>query len=217
MTMNVKKILKIIGLAVLWLLFPPLFLFFIFRDKKIKKSDKRVWALTLLGHPIILLGFLILAIWAFSLMLYPKTYSVGSMEDDLGIDIPWSYTEVQNEIKYYQRDYTVNVVLQFDDDEINDLIDEIENTPYYNFDQKYKQQYGKEWRSNKKILNKLIEYLEDEQITGYWIKKNETTYVFVEPNLGDIPNSAILFGHAYIVDAVLNVNQKRLIFTYTKL
>lgn len=136
----------------------------------------------------------------------------------LGIQIPAdSKIEKENTIALGQ-DYQKELTFSFSEKGSLEIIKEIEKSTYFNLQYTF---YGSnesvEAKNDTVIYWKVRDYLEKNHLTGYWMKKNDSTYQFYEPALSDIPNSAILFHEAFVIEATLSLKDKLLIYKYFKL
>lgn len=108
--------------------------------------------------------------------------------------------------------------IEFEENELQELIKEIENSPFYNLQYNFNRSNSEEWlKSDTTVYWNVRNHLKEEKMTGYWKKGDPYTYNFYNPNFSDIPNSALLFNEAYEIEATLNIKSKKLIYRYYKL
>jgi hypothetical protein len=132
---------------------------------------------------------------------------------------------IHNLLESYEYDLQYNTAhkksltnIYFEENELQVLIKEIENSPFYNLQYNFNRSNAEEWlKSDTVVYWKVRNHLEEEKITGYWKKGDAYTYNFYNPNFSDIPNSALLFNEAFEIEVTLNTKSKKLIYQYYKL
>ncbi len=144
--------------------------------------------------------------------------SFNEIGKNLGVQIPTDSKIVKDNTINSGQDYEKELTLSFSEKGLTEIIKEIENSPYFNLQNTFYGSNEIEWAiSDTALYWKVRDYLEKKHLTGYWIKKDEYTYQFYEPDLSDIPNSGILFHEGFIIEATLSLKDKLLIYKYTKL
>lgn len=142
---------------------------------------------------------------------------ISTVETTLGITIP-GWTWISGHTEYLSQDYVSEFSLKFSKRGMLRLINEIEQSGYYNLNHDFYRSSDTAWdKSDSTLYSELSAHLKEKHLTGYWIKTDTSIYKFHEPNFGDIPNSAILFDEAYAIEAELNVNEKVLTYRYIKI
>jgi hypothetical protein len=206
-----KKILRFLLLVVAWIIFPPVYLFLIFKDKTLKKWYKIVAYISVVISPFTLWLIIIIA------SHQPSKFSMDTMEETLNIEISDNYDVKTNTINYEGQDYDAIIILKLSDESINNLKGQIEKSPFFNLKHDFSRNNEIESEKSDTLLYwKVRNYLEKEHLTGYWIKKDEVTYEFYSPNLSDIPNSAILFHEGFDINASVSIKDKTLNYEYIK-
>lgn len=211
-----KNILNILFYLITWIIFPPLFIFLLVRNKQLKKKIKIYGYFSIIISPFTILLAIMISIYA---MIYqPSKFSLEKLEDSIGISLPSGYSTEKNSIEYLGQDYEAEVKLIFTDKGLNKVINNIEQTKYFNLQNSFYGSNKIEWvKSDTALYQSVRDYLETEHLTGYWIKTDSVTYEFYEPRLSDIPNSAILFHEGYFILATINTSEKKLVYKYIKL
>ncbi len=206
-----KKILRFLLLVVAWIIFPPFYLFLIFKDKTLKKRSKIVAYISVVISPFTLWLIVIIA------SHQPSKFSMDTMEETLNIEISENYDVKTNRINYKGQDYNAIIILKLSDEAINNLKGQIEKSPFFNLKHDFSGNNEIESEKSDTLLYwKVRNYLEKEHLTGYWIKKDELTYEFYSPVLSDIPNSAILFHEGFDINASVSLKDKTLNYEYIK-
>ncbi len=205
-----KKLLLVIS----WILFPPIFLYILFQNKTLDTRRKRIGYFSIIISPFTIIILFTLIVWAGQY----NNFSIDEMEKLLNIEIKGDYSVKKNEIiSNGNQDYKATVLIRLTDESFSNLISQIEKSKFFNLNQEF---YGNDelkWiKSDTAVYWKVRNYLEVVKLTGYWIKSDSLTFEFYEPTLSDIPNSAILFHKAYIVEANISKKDKTLKFVYTK-
>lgn len=205
-----KKTLRTLLLILTWILFPPVYIFLIFKNKTLKKRTKIVAYISVIASPFTLCLALLITILI--LLHQPSKFSVDTVEETLNIKITDDfftdgYDVEKNTITYFDQDFTATVVLKLSKESFKDVKSQIERSPFFNT----------EWQQSDTVLyRKVRDYLEKEHLTGYWIKKDNLSYEFYAPTLSDIPNSAILFHEGFDVIANLSLLDRTLNYKYIK-
>ncbi len=198
-------------MVVAWIIFPPVYLFLIFKDKTLKKWYKIVAYISVVISPFTLWLIIIIA------SHQPSKFSMDTMEETLNIEISDNYDVKTNTINYEGQDYDAIIILKLSDESINNLKGQIEKSPFFNLKHDFSRNNEIESEKSDTLLYwKVRNYLEKEHLTGYWIKKDEVTYEFYSPNLSDIPNSAILFHEGFDINASVSIKDKTLNYEYIK-
>jgi hypothetical protein len=186
------------------------------KNKEMNKSTK-VWGyLSAILSPVSLLFILVIG---FLIVTYkPSKFSISELEDSIGLSLPRGYKVNINQMTHSFQDYSAEVELEFEENELQELIKEIENSPFYNLQYNFNRSNAEEWlKSDTTVYWKVRNHLEEEKMTGYWKKGDADTYNFYTPNFSDIPNSAFLFNEGFDIEATLNIKSKKLIYRYYKL
>lgn len=199
-----------------WLVFSPLFILLIARNGDLSRKTKKNWYLAALLSPFALFVFLFYLAVIFSHR--PSRFSMYKLQKSVGVTIPWLYSVEKNTIEYSRQDYIATVELRFSGRGMKKLMKQIEKSGFYNFRHNLSAKEAKlRLASDTAFFNDIVRYLEKERLTGIWVKTDSVTCRFIEPELGDIPNSAILFHQGYVIEAVIRVNEKRLCYKYLKI
>lgn len=141
---------------------------------------------------------------------------ISNVETTLGITIP-GWTRISGNTEYFSQDYESEWNLKFSKKGMLRLINEIEQSGFYNLNHDFYRSSDTVWdKSDSTLYTDLTAYLKEKHLTGYWIKTDSSTYIFHEPNFGDIPNSAILFDEAYSIEAELDVTKQKMTYRYIK-
>jgi hypothetical protein len=216
MKANLKKVLNFLKYIFFWLIFPIHYIWLVSQNKGLKKWQKMSGYLLVLFSPFTLIGLFLIG---FAILFYkPDRFSVHQVENTLGIDIPFWSQLTNNKITHYRQDYVAEVELQFTENQLENILDQIEKSPYYNYQfQDYAEDENGKSVGDSLAYWTLRNHLEKTGSTGYWIKEDSVTFFFKEPNLSDIPNAAILFNEGYSVTARLNTQQRILKYKYGKL
>lgn len=211
-----RKVLRILAMLFSWLLFPFYFIYSIYQNRGIARSMKRLAYFSVIFSPFTLGLFALIII---SILTYkPTSFSVDTMEQSLNIEIEGDYTVEKNKIIWNgSQDYNAIILIKLTEESYAKLVDQIEKSSFYNLNQDF---YGNDelkWKkSDTAMYWKVRNYLEEKKITGYWIRNDSLSYDFYEPTLSDIPNAAILFHEAYLVEAHLSKKDRILKFEYVK-
>lgn len=215
MKTNYKKTFNILGYLFYWLIFPPHYIWKLAKNKGLKKWQKITGYLLSIFSPFTLILFSLIGI---SIVIYkPARFSVFKIENTLGIEIPFWSRVNKNKITHYRQDFIAEVDLKFTERQIENLILQIKNTPFYNHQfQEYAEDENGQVIGDSLAYWTLRNYLEKSHMTGYWMTEDSVTFYFKEPNLSDIPNAAILFHESFGVSARLNKNQRILKYEYSK-
>jgi hypothetical protein len=137
--------------------------------------------------------------------------SFDELKQNLGVSIP-------SDTKIDGQDFEKEIILIFSEKGLSKLKSEIESSKYFNLQQEFYGSNEMEWqKSDTTLYWDVRNYLEKHLLTGYWIKQDEFTYRFYEPDLSDIPNSAILFHEGYVIEATLRLNDRKMSYKYIKL
>jgi energy-coupling factor transporter transmembrane protein EcfT len=211
-----KKSFKVLFLIIGWILFPPFFVFSIFRNKNISNKGKRWAYFSVVISPFTLGFFALILILIFTYQ--SNSFSISDMEKSLNIKLDGDYKVSNNEIiRQESQDYNANISIKFTDESLKELVYQIEKSPYFNLKHDF---YGNDegmWEKSDTVFYwKVRDYLKENKMTGYWVKEDKYTYVFYEPLLSDIPNSSILFHEAYMINAELSLKDKILKYEYIK-
>ena len=144
--------------------------------------------------------------------------SFDELKHNLGVSIPSDTKIGMNKTTNSGQDFEKEIILIFSEKGISELKSEIESSKYFNLQQKFYGSNEMEWqKSDTTLYWDVRNYLEKQLLTGYWIKQDEFTYRFYEPDLSDIPNSAILFHEGYVIEATLKLNNRKMSYKYIKL
>lgn len=209
-----KKILRNLLLTISWIIFPPIFIYLVISNKTFEKKKKRVACFSVIISPFTIIILLIMIGWGNAY----ENFSIEKMEKSLNIEIEGDYTVEKNKIMWNgSQDYNAIILIKLTEESYANLVGQIEKSPFYNLNQDF---YGNDelkWKNSDTVMYwKVRNYLEGKKMTGYWIQEDSLSYDFYEPTLSDIPNSAILFHEAYIVEAHLSKKDKILKFDYVK-
>lgn len=211
-----RKTLSTLLHILAWLVFSPLFILLIARNGELSKQTKKNWYLAALVSPFALFVFLFYLAVIFSHR--PSRFSIYKLQKSVGVTMPWLYSVEKNSIEYSRQDYTATVELRFSGRGMRTMLRRIEKSGFDNFRHNHSAYETKlRFVSDTAFYNSITQFLEKERLTGIWIKTDSVTYRFIEPSLGDIPNSAILFQKAYVVQAIIKVKEKRLCYKYHKI
>ncbi|MDE5418463.1 hypothetical protein L3049_10625 [Labilibaculum sp. DW002] len=209
------RILRIILLLIVWIIFPPIYIYLIAKNNKIQRKLKIVAYCSLILSPFTLC--FVAAIVLSAILYQPGSFSVNKIEDAIGIDLPLFYETNQNNINYNGSDYNAKVILVFSETGTKDIVDQIKASNHFNLQHKFHGSNEMEWlKSDTIFYYQIINDLQESNITGYWIKTDSVTYKFYEPDLSDIPNSSILFHEGYNVSASFLIKDRKLEFNYYK-
>lgn len=212
MTKTFSTLLHILA----WLVFSPLFILLIASNGDLSRKTKKNWYLAAFLSPFAL--FVILFYLAVIFSHRPSRFSMYKLQKSVGVTLPWLYSVEKNTIEYSRQDYTATVELRFSGRGMRTMLRRIEKSGFYNFRHNLSAYDAKLRLANDTAFyNDIAVYLEKERLTGIWTKTDSVTFRFIEPELGDIPNSAILLQKAYVVQAMINVKEKRLYYKYHKI
>ena len=141
---------------------------------------------------------------------------ISEVEANLGISIP-ARTRVSGSTNFLGQDYEKELTLKFTEKGLNALINQIEQTEYFNLHHTFHGMDEVAWKKSDTAFYWTVrEYLGEKHLTGYWMKNDSSTIVFHEPDFSDIPNSALLFDEAFQVEAELFVKERKLVYRFIK-
>jgi hypothetical protein len=211
-----KKTLRILLLLLTWIVFPPVYVYLIFKNENLEKRSKIGAYISVIISPFTLC---LIGLTAFLIIFHqPSKFSVDTMEETLNIKISNDYDVEKNTIVYSGQDYNANIILKLSEKSIKDITSQIEKSPFFNLQHDFYGNNEIEWQKSDTLLYwKVRNYLEKKHLTGYWVKKDDVTYEFYSPALSDIPNSAILFHEGFIINASISLKDKILNYKYNKL
>lgn len=197
-----------------WIIIPPVFIFLIARNRVLTKKKKNLAYISVLLSPVTLIVLLVAFILIYDSL--PKRFSIKNVEKDLNISLVKPYeVELNNTDQIDWQDFTATVIISFEEESFNKVEQQILESKYFNL---YQDFYGNntiKWaESDTDLYWEVRNYLEANKLTGYWVREDSLTYVFFEPNLSDIPNSAILFNKGYMIRASLSKENLKLYYQY---
>ncbi len=214
MKLIINKVLKNLLSVISWIIFPPIFLYILFQKKTLSWQKKMIAYFSIIISPFTIVVLLTMI----GLGFQNNDFSIEEMEKSLNIEIEGDYSVEKNKIIWNGRqDYKATIIIKLTDESLSNLVGQIEKSKYFNLKQEF---YGNDelkWKNSDTIMYwNVRNYLEEEKLTGYWVRQDSLTLEFYEPTFSDIPNSAILFHEAYIVEANLSKKDRILKFEYTK-
>lgn len=141
---------------------------------------------------------------------------IEKVESTLGIEVP-AGTKVSGGKTLDGQDYEENLILEFTDDGMINLLSQVKKSKYFDLKHDFYGWSEVDWKSSDTIFYWTVRnYLKEKHLTGYWIVDSTEVYVFHQPDLSDIPNSSILFNEAFDVTARIIVNEKVMEYHYIK-
>lgn len=210
-----KKLLLVLS----WIIFPPAFIFMIARNKGLTKKIKRWAYFSAVLSPISLIVLFIAFILIYDSLPLTHKFPIGEVEKTLNIKLEKPYKiERNNTYAIDWQDFTATVIVSFNESSFKAVEQQIIDSKYYNLYQNFYGNNTLKWaESDTTLFWEVWDYLYESELTGYWVKKDSLTYKFFEPNLSDIPNSAILFHEGYIIEATLSKENLKLFYRFNQI
>jgi hypothetical protein len=156
---EMKKPLRILLLIFSWLIFPPVFIFLIFKNKTLERGIKLWSYLSVIISPftICIIGVITLLI----VLWRPSEFSFDKMEETINIDIKDDYEVEKNIINYIGQDYTAIIKLKLSENSLKSLTNQIEKSPFFNLKHEFHGNNEPEWQKSDTLLYwKARNYLE---------------------------------------------------------
>lgn len=135
----------------------------------------------------------------------PDTTPSAVVKRCVGIPIPVVHEVVSDTTMYKADDFERHIVLKFSAAGLDTLVALIENSQLFSTEYMYSQTEAQ------KMADKLLEI----GLTGYWVP-TEIGYMFLEPTLGELPNSG-LFNEWWVLHVRVDVTKQTLDFRFVKI